>query len=105
MSPDSNPAHPAQRAGELRVLSPGLLAGFAAIVLVLIAAGVINALNLRNVYDASDAVAHTNAVKTSLQEILTAALDAETGERGFVITGAASYLEPYERARYSVAAT
>jgi len=43
-------------------------------------------------------------VKIALQQLLAATLDAETGERGFIITGAASYLEPYERARVRLSA-
>src|SRR5439155_10577569 len=55
--------------------------------------------NLRSVYDSSGVVAHTYAVKSGLQQLLTRALDAETGERGFIITGEVTYLEPYDRAR------
>src|SRR5437762_10874158 len=105
MSPRSNADRPARPPGGLAVLTPGLLAAFAAIVVVLVAARVISTLNLRNVYAASEWVAHTHAVKDSLRQILSAALDAETGERGFIITGSASYLEPYDRARSTLAAT
>ena len=99
MTRESHFERPASRA---RVLTPALLVGFAAVIIILVAARVINTLNLRNVYSAGAAVAHTHAVKDALQHILTTALDAETGERGFIITGAASYLEPYERARTSI---
>jgi len=65
---------------------------------------VVGLVNLRNVYTTSAALEHTYAVKIALQQLLAATLDAETGERGFIITGAASYLEPYERARVRLSA-
>src|SRR5947209_8537968 len=85
-----------------RGLTPGLLAGFAVIIVLLIATLVSGLANLRNVYGATDMVAHTYAVKAALQRLLTTTVDAETGERGFIITGASSYLEPYDRARDAI---
>lgn len=38
------------------------------------------------------------ALKTSLAGVLSAAQDAETGQRGFLLTGEERYLEPYEAA-------
>jgi signal transduction histidine kinase len=43
-------------------------------------------------------VSHTHAVIISLDEALGSMKDAETGERGFVITGQDNYLEPYRPA-------
>jgi methyl-accepting chemotaxis protein len=45
--------------------------------------------------EAADWVAHTRQVQTMLAELLTNLQDAETGQRGFVITGVESYLAPY----------
>ena len=42
-------------------------------------------------------VSHSLEVITSVQAILTSLQDIETGSRGFILTGDASYLEPYER--------
>jgi PAS domain S-box-containing protein len=81
----------------LRPLTPGLLVGFGAILVVLIAALVVERINLRNVYDASEWVTHTQAVRAALREVLAAAVDAETGQRGFIIMGDESYLGPYTR--------
>jgi hypothetical protein len=36
-------------------------------------------------------------VKSALDDLLAAITDAETGQRGFLITGDPQYLEPYER--------
>ena len=93
----------AAAAGRSRVLTPGLLAGFVLIVIVLIATLVIGLANLRNVYSTSEAVVHTYSVKVALNELLLSTVDAETGERGFIITGEAEYLEPYDRARAAIA--
>ena len=82
-----------------RVLTPGLLARFVAIVVVLIATLFVGLANLRSVYETSATIAHTNAVNAGLERLLATLVDAETGERGFVITGHTAYLEPYNRAR------
>jgi PAS domain S-box-containing protein len=40
-------------------------------------------------------VAHTYDVKSALSDLLASVTDAETGQRGFIITGDAIYLQPY----------
>ena len=86
-------------------LPPLLAAGFGGIVLVLLVAFLVTLINLRNVYDTAGAVTHTQAVIGSLERLMATSVDAETGERGFIITGREAYLEPYERARADLAAT
>jgi PAS domain S-box-containing protein len=85
-----------------RVLTTGLVAGFLAIFVVLIGTHFVGLANLRNVSETSTTVAHTNAVNAGLERLLATLVDAETGERGFVITGRTTYLEPYDRARTSL---
>jgi CHASE3 domain sensor protein len=43
-------------------------------------------------------VAHTHQVMTQIKETLSLLKDAETGQRGYLITGDQRYLEPYESA-------
>ena len=86
----------------MRAVTPGLAFGFLAIVIVLVAGVLVALANLGTVYRATNAVAHTNDVKAQLEALLASLIDAETGERGFIITGNDSYLEPYNR---GVAAT
>ena len=43
-------------------------------------------------------VAHTHQVLDLTSDVLTAIVDAETGQRGFLITGADEFLEPYRAA-------
>ena len=48
--------------------------------------------------DARDWVSHTRAVMFDLESFLSCMNDAETGQRGYLLTHKESYLEPYERA-------
>ncbi|MBA3632030.1 MAG: CHASE3 domain-containing protein [Acidobacteria bacterium] len=45
---------------------------------------------------------HTQEVFTQLNNILSLAVDAETGGRGFVITGNEAYLEPFNKANLQI---
>src|SRR5512132_1723110 len=47
-------------------------------------------------------VAHTRDVMQTADAVLARLVDAETGERGYVVTGRETYLEPYERAANDV---
>jgi signal transduction histidine kinase len=58
-------------------------------------------LALRQVRQA-DTVLRTELIQQHLEEVLRGAVDAETGERGYVITGLPAFLEPYEDARGAV---
>jgi len=51
---------------------------------------------------AERSVAHTRDVIETADEVLARLVDAETGERGYVMTGREEYLEPYVRAREDV---
>src|SRR5579864_1591743 len=48
-------------------------------------------------------VAHTHLVMEKIAGVLSLLKDAETGQRGFVITGDDTFLEPYQTATGSVA--
>ena len=85
-----------------RALTPSIVVGFLGIALVLLGALVLALTNVGNVYENTNAVAHTNAVKAQLETLLSTLVDAETGERGFIITGDPAYLEPYNRALSAV---
>ena len=58
--------------------------------------------NIRSIRDNNEKVIHSQQTVTALSEILSSAQDAETGQRGFLLTGNDRYLEPY---RASVAST
>ena len=46
---------------------------------------------------------HSYTVMLQLQELLSLLTDAETGQRGFLITGTEGYLQPYNQAIGQVA--
>jgi CheY-like chemotaxis protein len=80
-------------------LPPGPLLGF---VVAVAAVGFISLLTLRSVQTRSIAagrVTQTLQVIEHLQTILSLAKDAETGERGFLLTAEDSYLEPFTNAK------
>jgi PAS domain S-box-containing protein len=55
--------------------------------------------NTQQLYEDAHWVARTHEVMDLTTEVLLALVDAETGERGFVITGKDEFLQPYEDAR------
>ncbi|MFT3692520.1 MAG: response regulator [Kofleriaceae bacterium] len=82
-----------------QVLPPKALA---AIIAALVAAAIIAGLSWRSLITrsaAADAVHHTEQVEAELNAIVSSITDAETGQRGFLLTGAERYLEPYTQAR------
>jgi len=58
--------------------------------------------NTRLLYETAGQVTHTHKVLEALAELLSTAKDAETGQRGFVITGNLGYLEPYHVAEGTI---
>ncbi|MEP6861993.1 MAG: response regulator [Deltaproteobacteria bacterium] len=73
-----------------------------ALVAALAAAGLIAILSYRSLLsrsDAADAMNHTKQVQQQTEKVLSALRDGEVGQRGFLITGADRYLEPYEQGR------
>lgn len=75
-----------------------LFAGFAAVILLFVVSGAVAYFNTRTLRDDAAQIAHTHEVLAALDEVASLAKDAETGQRGFVITGEESYLEPYTMA-------
>src|SRR3954469_10758427 len=65
---------------------------------VLVINGLVSYRATRTLIKDQDAVLHTHRVLAELEAILSTLKDAETGERGFIITGAPEYLEPYRAA-------
>jgi CheY-like chemotaxis protein/CHASE3 domain sensor protein len=63
-----------------------------------VVSGVVAWSNIDGLRRNSAQVTHTHTVLVAADEVLTAALDAETGQRGYLLAGDARYLEPYERA-------
>ncbi|PTL80705.1 chemotaxis protein [Vitiosangium sp. GDMCC 1.1324] len=53
----------------------------------------------RNFTGAATSVEHSHRVINGLERVLSSMKDAETGHRGYVLTGDASYLAPYEESQ------
>ena len=75
-----------------------LWTGFISILLVLMVVGGISYMNTAKLTETAQWVTHTFKVLTRLRELLSTLQDAETGQRGYIITGEERYLEPYQAA-------
>jgi PAS domain S-box-containing protein len=64
--------------------------------------GVVSYLSVVRLTENAAWVAHTHEVITRLESLLAAVTDSETAERGYIITGDESYLEPYRQSAASV---
>jgi signal transduction histidine kinase len=71
---------------------------------VIVALGIATFIGIREANLSRDAVIHTRDVIESTLATLSDLQDAETGERGFIITGEERYLEPYNRGLTSLRA-
>ncbi|HEX4417075.1 MAG TPA: CHASE3 domain-containing protein, partial [Kofleriaceae bacterium] len=100
MSDIVKPAAPEARS---RAWLPG--PAFAALIAAFVVVLVIATLTYRSVVaraEASAAVSHTNEVQDHLYRLLSQIKDAETGQRGFLLTGDERYLEPYQLALVAI---
>ena len=88
------PLRTALKADRFRtVIGPAL--GFAVVLIVFVASGLLAYVNTRTLNDDARKVSHTHEVLSALDEVLSMVKDAETGQRGFLITADNRYLEPY----------
>ncbi len=69
--------------------------GFAAGLMIILAIGVSAYVNTQRLLEANRWVTHTHAVIEDLEHVLLVLTDADTRQRGFVITGEERYLEPH----------
>ncbi|HWE62482.1 MAG TPA: ATP-binding protein [Chloroflexota bacterium] len=83
----------------LRGLSRRRLAFLCALAVALLAFnGLVFYQNMRTVVDHEQAVRRSQEIMAALDGLLTSLDDAETGERGYIITGDKTYLQPYTAA-------
>jgi len=71
--------------------------------LILIASSVASYWSIQNQMNHRESVGKSRRAVTAVKDVLVALLDAETGNRGYQLTGRESFLEPYNRslAEYS----
>jgi CheY-like chemotaxis protein/CHASE3 domain sensor protein/putative methionine-R-sulfoxide reductase with GAF domain len=83
-------------------LGQKILAGFIFSTLVLIVVAILSFRNGEKVIDAAQWVRHTQKVLYEFDQLLLYCVNAETGERGYAITGREEYLEPFKLAGLEV---
>ena len=76
----------------------GPVIAVALLVVALVADAVLSLHNIREVATSVQWVSHTNEVLSRLEAVLSTLKDAETGQRGYLLTGEPAYLEPYRDA-------
>ncbi len=72
--------------------------GYVLVLAALVANGVVTTLNLRTIDESDRWIGHTREVLIELERALSTLKDAETGQRGYLLTGEAHYLEPFQDA-------
>jgi PAS domain S-box-containing protein len=82
--------------GDMRMIqSTKIVSSFAAVLLVVGALGIAFYISTQSLIKNSDLVIHTHEVMEDLETVLSLLKDAESGQRGFVLTGQDQYLNPY----------
>jgi PAS domain S-box-containing protein len=85
-----------------RTFDQGVWIGIGLVVGLLVVNGVLTYRNTKQLDEDAGWVAHTHEVLDVTGDVLRGLVDAETGQRGFTITGQDEFLEPYESARARV---
>lgn len=80
----------------------GLLTGFIMVFVTLLVTTLLGYLNVRRLYRYDRLVDHTHQVVSELRNLMALVADAESGMRGYLITGEDVYLETYNAAQMSV---
>ena len=83
-------------------LQQKILSAFISCAVILLVVAVFAISSSKQFADTTALVTRTHDALAEFDEILSLTLDEETGERGFVITGDAAYLEPYNQAKSSI---
>jgi signal transduction histidine kinase/CheY-like chemotaxis protein/CHASE3 domain sensor protein len=72
--------------------------GMVVVLLFFLVSGLVAYGNIQTLRRNNEAVVHTHEVLMALNQLLAAIKDAETGQRGYLVTGEDRYLEPYSAA-------
>jgi X-X-X-Leu-X-X-Gly heptad repeat protein len=79
-----------------------LWVGFISILVVIVVVGATSYQSTIKLTEMTQWVDHTHIVRAKLTELLVALLNAETGQRGYLITGETRYLAPYQTAPHHI---
>ena len=103
--PMSLPLQPAATGRGARFAPPlpaSMMASFVVAVLAVVLIAFFSYGSLQSRAQAAALVSHTFEVVEQLQGLLSSVKDAETGQRGYLLTGSEQYLEPYNTAKSSL---
>ena len=76
-------------------LNRNLIIGFGISVIILVISSIASLVSISNLLSSAREVTHSNLVSSQVDDILTTMVDAETGQRGFLLTNDELFLEPY----------
>jgi methyl-accepting chemotaxis protein len=76
--------------------------GFGLALAILVAIGAVAYSSIAKLTDTADWVDHTHQALETLERVLATMTDAETGQRGFLLTGEGKYLEPFNTAQGAI---
>ena len=79
-----------------------ILTGFIICILVLVGVAIYSYKNNEKFIASNDLVDHTNQILFEFGQVMVYSIDAETGTRGFIITGDSSFLEHFSNANTKV---
>jgi PAS domain S-box-containing protein len=72
--------------------------GYGFSILILLIVGIVSYSTINNLLNSNKAVGHSTLVIQKLEQAISLMKDAETGQRGFLLTGKAAFLGPYNGA-------
>jgi CheY-like chemotaxis protein/signal transduction histidine kinase/CHASE3 domain sensor protein len=84
------------------VMPPGQLFSFALAVMAVVLIALFSYRSLESNAEAAERVTRTFEIKDHLNVVLSIVKDAETGQRGYLLTGLEPYLDPYNAAKSSL---
>jgi signal transduction histidine kinase len=82
----------------MRGLSTWVIAGWATAFTVLVLNAAVSVYNIEALIEDDRAVSHSRDVRRTMADLMSALKDAETGQRGYIISDRKDYLEPFHSA-------
>jgi CheY-like chemotaxis protein/CHASE3 domain sensor protein len=101
-SPGACPAPPGGRHDAVFAMEPRTFTGFLVAVAAVIIIAVLSYDSVRQTTATSQGLTKAVEALAQLQAIISTLKDAETGQRGYLLTGRESYLEPFEAAKQAL---
>lgn len=82
--------------------SRNLLIGFGLSLIILLGSSTLSFISIQALLDSHERVRHTNLILQNLERIISTITDAETGQRGYLLTNDIEFLEDYNGAQDAV---